>query len=466
MDTLERTMFVGRETELSYLEELYSKKGLQTCSILGRRGVGKSTVIEEFCRGKRHIYLQFVEYSRPDNIMILNFVLSRFLHRNLPQYRTLTEYFEVISEICNEEKTVLVIDEFPYLLEWMPEAASVVQRFLDRSVKHTDTMVIICGSAATVMRKETEWPSRPLYGRFRNRLVVRPLDIGVCTAFHGDMSLRDQASVFLTVGGIPRYQEKMDRGTYEECIMSRYVLEAADMAEAGPEFIRNEIENAKMHIAAVSCICSGSVRQKEIAEKLGIDSSYCKKILDHLEEMEIIGRQNPMLNAPKKPIYYIRDGIVAFHFSVVVRMQPVMSGSREGTYGLMKHDIDSFLGLRFEILCRDFLLQRYPVKEIGKWWGLVDSEYTDIDIVAKVLDGNGLVRNVLCECKYSTRPMGFGVLNTLQRRAEGLKVDDPIYALFSSDGFEGDLEEYASDNGILLFDLGTLFGRKEPPSIG
>lgn len=91
---------------------------------MGRKGVGKSTVLKEFCRGKRHIYLQFVEYSRPDNIMILNLVLSRFLHRDLPQYRTLTEYFEVISEICNEEKTVPVIDEFPYLLEWMPEAAS------------------------------------------------------------------------------------------------------------------------------------------------------------------------------------------------------------------------------------------------------------------------------------------------------------------------------------------------------
>ncbi len=458
-------MIAGRETELSYLEGLYSKSGLQTCSVLGRRGVGKSTIIEEFCDGKRHIYLQFVEYSRMDNVMILNLVLSRFLEKEVPQYQTLTEYFELISELCEKDKTILVLDEFPYLLKWMPEASSVVQRFLDRSVKHTDTMVIICGSVATVMKNETENMSRPLYGRFKSRLLVKPLDIRMCTAFHERMPLADQASVFLTVGGIPRYQEKMDRDSYEECILSNYVLDTADMKEAGPEFIRNEIEDAKMHVAAVSCIANGSVRQKDIAEKLGIDSSYCKKILDELEEVDIIRRLNPMFNAPKKPAYYIEDSIVAFHFSVITRTAPLTVGSKIKAFDMIKHFVDTYLGLRFELLCRDFLLGNYAVKDIGKWWGKVDSQYTDIDIVAKIMDENGLVRNVFCECKYSVNPMGFGVLNTLQRRVGELRVDNPVYALFSSSGFEGDLGEYAVENGILLFDLDSIFGRKEIPRI-
>ena len=458
-------MIVGRENELSYLSGIYAREGLKTCSVLGRRGVGKSTIIEEFCKGKRHLYIQFVESSKPDNLIALNICISEFTGKEVPRYETLTEYFELLGTICREDRTILVLDEFPYIQRWMPEASSVIQRFLDRTVKHTDTMVIICGSVSSVMRAETEDMSRPLYGRFKYRLSVKPLGVGVCGAFHEGMSPEDQTSLYLTVGGIPRYQERMSGSTYEECIMDGYVLGTADMQDAGPQFIRNEIDDASMHIAAVSCIAGGSVSQKEIAEKLGLDSSYCKKILDRLEDTDIIGRVNPMFGAPKRPRYYIRDNVVAFHFCVVNRIVPMISSGALRDYTPMKHIIDTYLGQRFELLCRDFIIGQYVVKEIGRWWGRLDSEETDIDVVAKIIDGDGMTRNVFCECKHTGRKVGFGTLNTLRRRVEGLKADDPVLVLFSASGFDDDLSEYAEEGGVILIGLEHMLGKKEPPRI-
>ena len=53
--------------------------------------------------------------------------------------------------------------------------------------------------------------------------------------------------------------------------------------------------------------------------------------------------------------------------------------------------------------------------------------------------------------------MGFGALNTLISRVEGLRgVDNPVYALFSVSGFDDELREYANDNGIILVDGRTI----------
>ena len=47
-------MFIGRERELSYLNEFYEKPGIGMTIIYGRRRVGKSTLIAEFVKKKNY----------------------------------------------------------------------------------------------------------------------------------------------------------------------------------------------------------------------------------------------------------------------------------------------------------------------------------------------------------------------------------------------------------------------------
>ena len=48
-------MFIGREKELSYLNEFYEKDGIGMTVIYGRRRIGKSTLIAEFIKDKKTI---------------------------------------------------------------------------------------------------------------------------------------------------------------------------------------------------------------------------------------------------------------------------------------------------------------------------------------------------------------------------------------------------------------------------
>lgn len=49
--------FVGRKRELKKLEELYVTDEFQMAVFYGRRRVGKTTLINEFCKGKKRYFV-------------------------------------------------------------------------------------------------------------------------------------------------------------------------------------------------------------------------------------------------------------------------------------------------------------------------------------------------------------------------------------------------------------------------
>lgn len=67
-------MFIGREKEFSEMNRRYAEKNFQLLILYGRRRVGKTTLLKEFCREKNHIF-----YSAEQSNEKLN--LEKFLRR-------------------------------------------------------------------------------------------------------------------------------------------------------------------------------------------------------------------------------------------------------------------------------------------------------------------------------------------------------------------------------------------------
>lgn len=57
-------MFIGRETELKFLEDKYNEKKGQLIVLYGRRRVGKTETLREFCRDKPHIFFLHAKYGQ------------------------------------------------------------------------------------------------------------------------------------------------------------------------------------------------------------------------------------------------------------------------------------------------------------------------------------------------------------------------------------------------------------------
>ena len=70
-------MFVGRESELTKLEKMYSTNEFQFAVIYGRRRVGKTTLIREFLKNKESLLYVSLEGTQKENLIGLSRVISR-----------------------------------------------------------------------------------------------------------------------------------------------------------------------------------------------------------------------------------------------------------------------------------------------------------------------------------------------------------------------------------------------------
>lgn len=454
--------FIGREREMGYLEELYSRPGLKTCAVLGRRQIGKSTLLREFTKDKRTVFLQFSKNSYYENFCRLRQDLEDFLGRDLDDTDSFSDLMIILRNICREEPTMVVFDELPYLMEGASFVPSIIQRFIDADVRGLDCMVIICGSSVSMMRDAIEKIGSPLYGRFTDRLEVGELDMRQCSEFHRNMSDLDAIRTYLTVGGVPKYHLMMDGDTYEESLERCFLSATAPLRGEG-EALTSEDERSEIYSAVVACISDGIVQQKTICERLGMDKGKCSRILREMEKLGFIAKRHPMAGAPRRPIYYIRDGMLAFWYDVIRRHRTSLGSlgiGPEKKLALIDGRIRTFLGRRFELLCMEYLMTEYDVTEIGSWWGPSGDTDSDIDVIATVLDDRMAVSQLIGECKFSINPMGFRAFNMLTERIEKAEPLPNIrYILFSASGFEMNLEEYAGEHGIVLVGIDKLLGR-------
>jgi len=78
-------MFVARNQELQSLQKLYAKKSFQFAVLYGRRRVGKTTLINEFCKDKKAIYFVAVQSTMKENLEVLSAQILSVLAPNAPR---------------------------------------------------------------------------------------------------------------------------------------------------------------------------------------------------------------------------------------------------------------------------------------------------------------------------------------------------------------------------------------------
>lgn len=68
------------------------------------------------------------------------------------------ELIQIVADFKPEEKKVLVIDEFPYLVKTNPAFSSILQNAWDEILKDSNVMLILSGSAIfTPIKGSWKW---------------------------------------------------------------------------------------------------------------------------------------------------------------------------------------------------------------------------------------------------------------------------------------------------------------------
>ncbi len=450
--------------------------------IYGRRRIGKTTLIERFVSDKPNINIEFDDSSSKINLDIINNRISAFIGREV-RTDSMRSSMDIIKDICKERKMVIVFDELPYMTSNFSGGASEIQHLTDWVTRNTDSMIIIAGSSVSLMLDEVMRSDRPLYKRFMFTIDLGPLKINDTRMIHRSMSDEDLMRTYLTLGGVSAYHRLVGDHSYKE-MMNRYVLNRFGFIQSDVQMgINLELGNRVTDVVSIfKAISGGDNTYGGIQNISCLEDPVLQRDLDRMTVAGFIQKNDSMITSRRSKIYTISDPTTAFYYDVVDRNRSVLDTSDKDPYGSLEHIISTWLGKQFEVFCRDFIKEKYPCSEIGSWWGKapltkdgkvmkdeggkVVTEDVDIDVVAVIRKGNDRV-DLFGECKFTREPMGFPVLNDLQIRVDSLKGSfNKRLALFSVSGFSDRLREYSEENGILLFDLDVLLGKKGLPELG
>lgn len=462
-------MFYCREEELHTMNNRYKKGRFECVVIYGRRRVGKTALINEFCKGKPTVYFSALNASSQENLEALSKAIYTCQNpdsTSTPTYRSYEDALEAITEMAMEKRLVFVIDEYPYLAKAEKSISSRLQHIIDHSWQDSRIYLILCGSSMSFMEYQVLGYESPLYGRRTAQFKIQALTYREITEFHPELKAADQALLYGVTGGIPHYINKLDvESNLDEALLDNLFSTSSYLFEEPENLLKQELREPAIYNSVISAIAAGASHSNEISTKVGLESGVCAKYLKVLLDLGILKKETPITEKPgKKTIYAIDDNFFRFWYRFVPRNMSVISAGRMRLIyeQAVKRFYPDYMGLVFEKMCQEYLL-RYAkdlpilLSNVGQWWG-TDSKTrreVQIDIVGAPVDGN---EYLIGSCKYRNEKIGIEELELLRRYAAVFRQNGIFhYYIFSKGGFTQALLEAEMQGEVTLLTLEDLY---------
>ena len=462
-------MFLCREQELSTLNKRYHKNSFECMIIYGRRRVGKTSIINEFCKDKPTIFFSALNASVQENLEALSKAIHSYSSPNIlsaPIYPNLDSALSAITELSKKERLVFVIDEYPYLAKADSSISSRLQHIIDHEWEKGNLFLILCGSSMSFMENQVLGYESPLYGRRTGQMKIQALTYKEITAFNPHLNPEQQALVYGITGGIPHYINKLNvQKDIDEALLENLFNTSSYLYEEPENLLKQELREPAVYNSIITAIAGGASRPNEISTKVGIESAVCAKYLKVLLELGILTKITPITEKfGKKTIYRIEDNFFRFWYRFIPQnISSISSGRFPQIYQqAVKQHLSTYMGLIFEKMCRDYLLRYetfYPIllSEIGEWWGsnAKTRKEVQIDIIGTSAEND---EYIIGSCKFKNEKIGVDELELLQNYAQVFgKGKKYHYYIFSKSGFTQALEERAQKDEVKLIKLEDMY---------
>jgi len=369
--------FVGRRRELELLTRMYDQIGARRrgafVSVRGRRRVGKSRLIEQFARATGP-YAYYVATRQAPAFELGRFrdaLASSSLASAEPARGTSFDTWEAAltaaaSGATWERPAIVVLDEFPYLVEREPAIESIVQKVWDRSYERHPVMLVLIGSDVATMEALSEY-GRPLHDRPRE-LVVHPLTIADVARLLR-LSPADAFDAYVTIGGFPEQAIAWGRGrTLWEFLGEALTDPTSPLIVAAERALRAEFPAQAQARTVLSVIGSGERAFSAIQSRSGLPRASLDQALRLLADRRVVERQLPYSSRAggKLARWAIVDPYLRFWLRFVEpNIELVERGRGRLAVELVRRDWEAYRGRAVEPLVRASIERLLPDERFG-----------------------------------------------------------------------------------------------------
>lgn len=461
--------FLGREKEILDLEKEYTRDG-GFVVIYGRRRIGKTTLIKQFIKSKTAFYFLATKEVESQSMKRFAGVIARTTGNSVMQKAAFSDWldlFQAVADYKPNEKKVLVIDEFPYLVKVNDSFPSILQNAWDEILKDSNVMLILCGSLISMMKKHALSYESPLYGRRTAQMRIAPLPF--TTVYENQkLSFEEAAEQYSITGGVPKYMEFFSDGQplYEQ--IKENVLSKNGFLYEEPNFLlTDEVQVPTNYFSIIKVIADGNHKLGTIAGILGLETSALTPYLKTLSELGFTEKQVPVTekNAEKtrKGLYFISDNFLRFWFRYVYpyKGELELDNTQISLDELDKDFKEKFVAFAYEDICKEIFARLcsdkaidFTPSKIGSYWLNDKSGNTQIDVMAVDTVNKRLFAG---ECKYHNQPVDADVYFELVKKVDNsseiksaFKGYTVIYGVFSKSGFTSRMTDISNSNPNLF----------------
>lgn len=483
-------MFIGREAELTFLNDKYEEKKGQLIVLYGRRRVGKTETLREFCKDKPHIFFSCTQST--DRVQLAKFS-QQILKEDIPAKQYITEFsdwekaFHAVLDLpYGAKKKLIVIDEFPYMCRANKSIPSVLQNLWDAEFRESNVMIILCGSAMSFIEKELLAEKNPLYGRATGIYKMKEMGFYDAVKFFPYYSDRDKVFAYAALGGIPHYLNQWSPDLSVAENIKRNILTKGCVLYSEVDFLlHQELRETPVYNSIIEAVALGSTKLNDISQKsLVEDTSKTSIYLRNLIELGIVEREFSVDAGTKEKansqrgIYRLTDNFFRFWYAFgFANYSQLEDGDVEGVYNyIVEPAIHEFASLAFEDICREFVKEMqkknalpFRYARMGRWMGktTVRDEKakgglriaeTEIDLLAV---DRSAKEYLVGECKFRNSPFSYSEYLDTAAKLTPLKQNASFcYALFSENGFDEKIIKESDTPNLRLYPLEAIVNYK------
>lgn len=460
--------FIGRESELQFLNDAYESDKAEFIVLYGRRRVGKTELLNEFCKDKDAIFYTCREYT--DTMQLKSFT-EKVKTYNIPaldfvdSFSSWEHAFSSIMMLPTDKKKLLIIDEFPYACKANESIPSVLQVLWDEKLRHENIMIVLCGSAMSFIERDLLSEKNPLYGRTTGIYKLKPLPFCDAQKFFPNYSAEERIIAYAILGGIPHYLKQFNKNISLEDNVKKNILRRGCTLYNEVEFlIKQELREPAVYNTIIEAIALGNNSFNDILTKTQIEKSKLSVYLKNLIELYIVEKEFPALSKDKAKSnasggsYVLTDNFFRFWYSFAFRNLTDLEN--DDADGVWENDIQDslhhFASKAFEQLSIEYIYamnkaKRLPfrISSASRYWGktnqIINGKTRSVNLEIDILAPDSTKKKVIYgECKFTNEPFDMNEFKNLKSK---VFIGDSIYYyLFSLSGFTDAVENEATNN--------------------
>lgn len=394
-------MFVGRARELQALGGLLRRVEAdppgspgRCLFVRGRRRVGKSRLVEEFCRRAGVPYVYFTAARQGDR-EIANFV-AEISGSTLPGRGrvdgliagTWDAAFGLLdAALPDDAPAVVVLDEFPYLVDDDPTIEAVLQKQWDRVLSRRRVLLLLIGSDLAMMEALDSY-GRPLHQR-GSEFVVAPLSPRKTAEIVGARTAADAFDAYLVTGGLPLVCNDWSAGTpMWEYIDGTLAESTSPLIVSGERMLAAEFPVEALPREVLTRIGSGERTFSNIARAAGgLQATSLTRALGLLISKSVVARDLPISTKKSaEPRYRIDDPYLRFWLRFIgPHLAEIERGRSDRVVARIRRDWAAWRGRAIEPIVREALTRLSPIDGlppadvVGGFW--TRTNVPEIDII-------------------------------------------------------------------------------------